>query len=284
MVRLQRVAAFLVLTFLFSFQSTAATFTDLFVFGDSLSDTQARITNGTMWPEYLTNDLAMAYNPHHNFAVAGATTDDMVTSQFAYWQTNFTVDPDALYVVWGGPNDIFHWYDAGADLNTLKGVIGNAVSNLVTITSTLESLGANHVLLLNLPDLGMTPFLDGNPVTSTAATGLSQTFNNALAGAAARYSPQTEIIDVFAWMQAIKGNPALFGFTDITNSCVADGQTPDCDGYLFYDAVHPTTQAHAFIAGVIENTVAPVPVPAAVWLFVSGLGLLRIGARKRQAA
>jgi len=278
---IQRSIATLFLGLLVSFSATAATFTDLFVFGDSLSDTQARITNGLMWPEYLTSDLGMPYDPSHNFAVAGATTDDMLNSQLSTWQSSYSVDPDALYVVWGGANDLFGWYQGGADPNAITGVINNAVSNLVTITSTLQSLGANHVLLLNLPDLGMTPRLNGNPLTSTAGTTVSINFNTALAGALFQAGQPAELIDIFGWMQAVKTDPTLFGLTNITDSCIADNADPGCPGYLFYDDIHPTTAGHELVAQVIEGTV--VPVPAAIWLFASGLGLLGIHIR-RQAA
>ena len=278
---IQRSIATLFLSFLFSLPATAATFSDLFVFGDSLSDTQARITNGAMWPEYLTSDLGLPYDPDHNFAVSGATTDDMLTSQFSAWQSSYSVDPDALYVVWGGANDLFGWYQGGADPNAITGVINNAVSNLVTITSTLQSLGANHVLLLNLPDLGMTPRLNGDPFTSSAATAVSTSFNTTLAGALLQAGQPAELIDIFGWMQAVKTDPTLFGLTNITDSCIADNADPGCPGYLFYDDIHPTTAGHELVAQVIEGTV--VPVPAAIWLFASGLGLLGIHIR-RQAA
>ncbi len=278
---IQRSLATLFLGVLVSFSATAATFTDLFVFGDSLSDTQTRITNGAMWPEYLTADLGLSYDPNHNFAVAGATTDDILTKQFSAWQSSYSVDPDALYVVWGGPNDLFGWYQSGANPATLPGVIGNAVNNLVTITSTLQSLGANHILMLNLPDLGMTPRLNGNPLTSSAGTSVSINFNTALAGALFQAGQPAELIDIFDWMQAVKADPTLFGLTNITDSCIADNAAPDCTGYLFYDDIHPTTAGHALVAQVIEGTV--VPVPAAFWLFASGLGLLGFQAR-RQAA
>ncbi len=276
---IQRTVASLLIILLVNFPAAAATFTDLFVFGDSLSDTQARITNGLMWPEYLTSDLGMSYVPGHNFAVAGATTDDMLNSQFSDWQSSYSVDPDALYVIWGGPNDLFGWYQGGANPGTLSQVIANAVNNLVTITSTLQSLGANHVLLLNMPDLGMTPRLNGDPLTSLAGTSVSVNFNTALAGAIAQAGQPAELIDIFGWMQAVKTDPALFGLTNITDSCVADNADPVCPGYLFYDDIHPTTAGHELVAQVIEGTV--VPIPAAFWLFASGLGLLGLQSRRQ---
>ena len=37
-------------------------------------------------------------------------------------------------------------------------------------------------------------------------------------------------------------DPAAFGFVDVSTPC---NLLPTCDGHLFWDGVHPTTQAHA---------------------------------------
>ena len=59
-----------------------------------------------------------------------------------------------------------------------------------------------------------------------------------------------------------------------------NGQTPgmcaDPSNYVWWDEIHPTTAGHALLAADVLNTVntldvAAVPVPAAAWLFMSGL-------------
>ena len=54
---------------------------------------------------------------------------------------------------------------------------------------------------------------------------------------------------------------------------------------MWWDEIHPTTAGHALLAADVLNTVntldvATVPVPAAAWLFMSGLagiaGLKRV--------
>jgi len=37
-------------------------------------------------------------------------------------------------------------------------------------------------------------------------------------------------------------DPAGFGFVDVSTPC---NVLPTCEGHLFWDGVHPTTQAHA---------------------------------------
>src|SRR5882762_6059918 len=68
-------------------------FTALYVFGDSLSDTgrspapapsyyNGRYSNGLLWVEYLSVELGLPYNASNNFAVSGSTTPEL-SSQLA---------------------------------------------------------------------------------------------------------------------------------------------------------------------------------------------------------
>jgi phospholipase/lecithinase/hemolysin len=52
-------------------------------------------------------------------------------------------------------------------------------------------------------------------------------------------------LDVRAMAARARTNPAAFGFVDIMNPC---SRLPGCEGYLFWDGVHPTTQAHGRLA------------------------------------
>jgi len=45
--------------------------------------------------------------------------------------------------------------------------------------------------------------------------------------------------------ERVRTNPAALGFADITTPCT---QRRSCNGYLFWDNVHPTTQAHRRLA------------------------------------
>ena len=59
-------------------------------------------------------------------------------------------DPNALFFVWGGANDI--------GINPSAPTVGDAVNNLATIISTLYGIGARQFLVPNLPDLSLTPY------------------------------------------------------------------------------------------------------------------------------
>ena len=52
---------------------------------------------------------------------------------------------------------------------------------------------------------------------------------------------------------------------------------PGCQGFLFFDGVHPTTAGHALLAGAFA---AAVPAPAALALVLSGLVALALARRR----
>jgi phospholipase/lecithinase/hemolysin len=118
-------------------------FTQLFVFGDSLSDMgnsfnltkkafgqgippappyfSGHFCNGPIWVDYLTRFLKLSCCNHTTFAVAGATTGSANTfpdipvnplpglqQQIETFTTSLKgrqADSDALYIIWAGAND-----------------------------------------------------------------------------------------------------------------------------------------------------------------------------------
>lgn len=84
---------------------------------------------------------------------------------------------NSLFMVWGGPNDIFTKLD-GFSTATINDVIASAVNNIITSIGTLAGTGAENFLIPNMVDLGMTPFgigLGGS--NQTDLTDISNAFN-----------------------------------------------------------------------------------------------------------
>jgi phospholipase/lecithinase/hemolysin len=52
-------------------------------------------------------------------------------------------------------------------------------------------------------------------------------------------------LDVWQLAERVRADPAAAGFVDIASPC---SQHRRCEGYLFWDDVHPTTQAHRRLA------------------------------------
>jgi phospholipase/lecithinase/hemolysin len=165
-----------------------------------------------------------------------------------------------LFLVWGGPNDIFLAQATDPTGATLPAAIGRAVANLAGHVEALANAGARYILVPNMGDLGATPL--GAPLGS-ALTEVTQAFNAALEAAIAdveRRLPghvRISIFDTFAVQRQIMERPRLFGFTDTTSTCLANpAALPGCKGYLFFDPVHPTTAGHRILGVLLAASCA----------------------------
>lgn len=274
-----------------------ADFSDLYFFGDSLTDTgnllvlvpseftdppywRGRISNGPVWADYLAGDLGLEADPAlrggTNFAVGGSAAEDLVSQVLAFEATLLFGDADdeALYALWGGSEL--------RDLPTDPTAVAASVDDVLDAIEDLEDLGAERFLVLNLPDLGL--IFDLSPEEKTIATELTREFNRQLETALGpRLGGAVVLVDVFALTASIVANPGAFGFVEVERPCLldppcaADPQGPVADGYLLFDELHPTTAAHRLVADRARATLLPEPgagVAAAL------IGLLGLGARR----
>ena len=173
-------------------------FSNMFIFGDSLSDTgnlqvfsqnpsmPNRFTNGPVAIEVIANKLNLNINNSlhltgaqygNNFAVAGAIAIDedndegtfdinlptQINSYLAFNQ--YQADQDALYIIMIGGNDIRAAREAF--INGSWGEIFTASSRLNEATDSIQqqlyklvSAGAQNIMLVNAPNIGAIPETD----------------------------------------------------------------------------------------------------------------------------
>ena len=233
-------------------------FDHIVVFGDSLSDTgnAGRFSNGPVWVEQLAVRLEVALRPTQagglNFAVGGARLDPLSGPHSLRAQADLFLrmrQPSGrtLHIVYGGGNDLL---SAVGHLKAPR-MVETAVASLRSIVADLVGHGASDLLVPNLPDVGMTPKIRARGSTAVAHAGwLTQQFNGAADRALSELAGSFGTVrlyrlDVRAMAARARTNPAAFGFVDIMNPC---SRLPGCEGYLFWDGVHPTTQAHGRLA------------------------------------
>jgi outer membrane lipase/esterase len=232
-------------------------FDHVVVLGDSLSDAgnAGRFSNGPVWVEYLAQKLGLPLNPARiggsNFAVGGARLDPRSGDTSLRAQANAYLRSSrsrgrTLYIVYGGGNDLL----AAVGQPQALRIVDAAVAALRSIVADLARQGATDILVPNLPPIGITPAVRGQGSQAVeTANNLSTHFNTALDQALSGFAGQNGLrlyrLDVWQMAERLRAAPSTMGFTNITTPC---DQRRSCDGYLFWDDVHPTTQAHRRLA------------------------------------
>ncbi len=234
--------------------TAAASFSGLVVFGDSLSDTgnAGRFTNGPVWVESVAEALGLDLRPAlvggTNYAVGGARAQGGVIdilSQTKRFLAQREADPDALYVVFGGANDLL----ASACDADDQGVAREAAAAIGSAIERLTKAGAVHVLVPNLPDIGRAPVVraQGAGCVGTARA-LTRVYNAALDRVLMEAEREGGVrllrLDAFALAEGLFADPQKAGFRDVTTPC----RNERCEGILFWDHLHPTAEAHSLLA------------------------------------
>lgn len=256
-------------------------------------------SNGPVWTQYLAQSMGVSLAPSMlggtNYAYGGAQTGtdgadlpgvsgfppSMRTQLNSYMGTvNHLADPNALYVLAGGGNNIRVLLDQvtpTTDLAALATSTATAYAqDIATQAQDLMQAGARHVLVLNVPNYGLTPWIRGAGL-STESTLLSQAMNQAL-GSALQGSP-VQIFDTFSFLTAAVAAGPASGFSDVLHACGAAVNACDESTSLFWDGVHPTTLGQQRLAEAVFATA--VPEPATTALMALGLGVVALGARRR---
>lgn len=187
-------------------------------------------------------------------------------------------DPNALYGIWAGANDIFQQLGAlqAGQINAslLQTNVLAAASSEIAQIARLQAAGARYILVFGLPDIGVTPAFHGTPFAdsvSALSAGYNTTLFTGLAASGIRVIP----VDTFTLFNEVHNNPAAFGFTNITglacgpfppittaSSVSAQFCLPNTlvqpnanNTFIFADSVHPTGATQRIVAQLVESLI-----------------------------
>jgi phospholipase/lecithinase/hemolysin len=178
--------------------------------------------------------------------------------------SNFDADPNALYVVSIGANDILALVPTGGapvtgDAATAK--LSTVASTIAQEVAQLVSRGVRHVLVADVPDVSVTPGYAGAQDEATRRSLLSQYAHDVNAmlksDLAALNLPAGAVVstyDFLGYTDEAVADPAAHHFSNVTQALRTvqpNAPDPTGGGFLFFDKLHPTAQAHAQIASHI---------------------------------
>ena len=270
-----------------------------FVPPDTLFPTLTDVMTNNSTPTY--NYPPLPYPPllpltqGTNFACGGARTNaepgititwaPSVTHQVQNYLTNYApevLDPKAVYFLWSGANDMlygFQTYTAPDQAPQFIALIDQTTTQIVNLVDQLSQRGAERVVVLSLPNIGVTPLiLSQGTVAEQNAKNLTFIFNSLLnqkLGAFRKKNRHVKILyfDTYSALDNLiknaKEGKTTYGFLfdNVTDpvctyppSQVNEPLAIYCTGeiaphYLFADLVHPTDQAHRVLSLELEEQI-----------------------------
>lgn len=274
-------------------------FSKLIVFGDSLSDTgnlalvdlpfpyyENRISNGPVLADYVAEAIgSSAARSRHllgqpegfNYAVAGGNiigndNEDLSSQVSAYLnRVNGVADPDALYLVFIGGNDL---RDFRSRINVDQDIT-LAVDTLEAQLQRLIEAGARTFVVPNVANIGRLPeTLDresGDPGISARAESHTRNYNQRLSQMLDIYRGRNNLelfeFDLFSELETVLNNPIENGFTTVTEGCFDPDELridTQClifgfDSRPFFDRLHPSRATNRLIAELLTPQLPSLP-------------------------
>jgi len=257
-------------------------------------------------PDTITNNSIYAQPPHVpgfvsgtltgiDYAAGGSTTNSIGVSepwapslhqQVAQYLSTAeqTLDPNAVYFIWSGANDILALLFAAPPLPTqlqLLVAANTAAINIANEVALLSARGAKRVVVLSLPNIGITPLIAEIaaafhiPTLPASMKTLTFTFNSMLnqqlGKVISKYGTKVLYVDVYTLLDNViiatqAGRPyevagQSFLFVNYTDpACATVPSAIYCPStaphnYIFADVLHPTDMAHRLLSLQVETEI-----------------------------
>jgi phospholipase/lecithinase/hemolysin len=178
-----------------------------------------------------------------------------------------------MYVVWAGGNDIFDaieadWHNLGKDTaNAITSASLQAFQNARGEVHRLASAGATRIIWGNLPPLFSTPWAtqlsdcaDCSQALRNAVASFNHSLEEAIPLLESEFSDQglkiyeldAERLFADVILDALRNEGRTYGITNFWGQAKHLAcDSADVDAYLFWDATHPTSHAHAIIGEAV---------------------------------
>ncbi len=285
--------------------TASAQFTNTYIFGDSLSDSGNWLSTGvipagtgkfTVNPGPVWSEIFASYHGHTaapstqggtNYAWGGAqvTTLPMIVgqplnplqgapivTQVQQFLAKGPADPNALYSLFGGPNEVSYQIGLLLAGQTTPAGVQQAVTQagiaLGTQAAVLKAAGANYIIVWGMPDLGKT--LDGQASgQASTLTQLSGLFNTSLWSTLDASGVAAIRLNSAALLNEVLANPAAYGIANAsTRSCAVPPPNTialcttstlvagaDPKTWFWADGSHPTPAIHNLMAQYVESVI-----------------------------
>ena len=299
----------LILFLIVSSQSFAQkSFSQIYVFGDSLSDTgnlasvldftlpdppfyqSSRITNGPVAVEVMASQLGITLTPSFhligaeqgtNYAVVGgrASVDASEPTGLLFQISSFLANHpngapnDALYIMFIGANDVRDASRLATEEQRLAH-LDLAIYNIQASLAQLTAVGAKHILIVDVPNIGRTPEaaiiaqLLGDRDFPKLATALVNNFNKKLRKVTLdlrkKIGPHNvQFFSAYRVMEFMLNHAEQLGFSNSTDACYdsenfqfyANCSVELMPSYFFFDYLHPTAKVHKKIGNLMAAKV-----------------------------
>jgi phospholipase/lecithinase/hemolysin len=264
-----------------------AAFTNLYVFGDSISSTTdnpappgpfyygKRYSNGRVWVEVLAQRQGLTLYPTNNWSYFGNSSTSMVANVSSFQAPSNA--SNALFVIWVNNADLwFQAYNSGTSTNTWTNAMNVSLTNHFKAITNLYAKGARTLIMPNVVDLSTIPAFNSSANTNFVhqrCLDYNVAFTNTLnrARTNSNYPGLTIYMpDFFTLLTNILAYPASYS---VTNALSPKGHSIDVidddslnnkytngpgTNYIFWDPQDPTAKVHMWMGNTAQQLISPV--------------------------